>query len=293
MQAPSTVEMAPQRFRLQLWSMIALLMMALFFGGVCYGAMEIFAPVDMSCHRQEGHVACDVTTQLWPTPAVFHLTEQDLADAALVLVPQPYDHSFRQLALVKDAPSQASPIVLMDFSRDISERQVDAINDYLGDPSGAPVSCRVVAPGVNRMGLLTVQVMTFLCLAFAILAIARPTTIEIKAGRLVVRRSCWPSKPVVHDLELGQIADIAAVTRIPPSLAPFVASVPWRNIYRANALAVRLKNGEEVLITEWCRRSIGLHQRIAASLLACRTAHEASSQSAMRCEPTSSPPNTK
>ncbi len=277
MQAPPNVEMAPLRFRLQLWSMMALLMMALFFGGVWYAAMVMVAPVDMSCRRQEGHVSCDMTTQLWPTPAVIHLTEQDLADASLVLVPQRYDHSFRQLTLVKDAPLQASPTVLVDFSSDIRERQVNAINDYLGDPSGDPISRRVVAPGVNRMGLLTVQFMTFFCVAFAIVTIARPTTIEVRAGRLVVRRSCWPLKPVVHDLELGQIADIAAVTRIPPSLAPFVASLPWRNIYRANALAVQLKNGEEVLITEWCRRSVSFHQSLAALIGACRAAHEASS----------------
>jgi hypothetical protein len=81
-------------------------------------------------------------------------------------------------------------------------------------------------------------------------------------------------------LELRQIADVAAVSRIPQRLAQIVASLPWRNIYRANALAVQLKNGEEVLITEWSKRSVSLHQRLAASIVACRNAHEASSETA-------------
>ncbi|MEO7034666.1 MAG: hypothetical protein ABI548_12225 [Polyangiaceae bacterium] len=31
-------------------------------------------------------------------------------------------------------------------------------------------------------------------------------------------------------------------------------------IYRANALAARLQNGDEVLLTKWCKRSAALHQ---------------------------------
>jgi len=49
-------------------------------------------------------------------------------------------------------------------------------------------------------------------------------------------------------------------------LGQVVASLPWRNIYRANALAARLTGGEEVPISELCKRGLSFHERMAASI---------------------------
>jgi hypothetical protein len=65
---------------------------------------------------------------------------------------------------------------------------------------------------------------------------------------------------------LHEIAGVEAVPRIPDGLAPIVASLPWRNVYRANALAIRTTSGEEVRLTEWSRRSRKLHERLAVTL---------------------------
>lgn len=260
------IEPARLRFRPHLWQVLASLLMALAFGAGWYATLVWCAPVDMSCRRDDGRVSCDVTTQLWPSPSTLHLSDRDLTDVSLVLVAQQYDHSFRQVKLASDAPSHASPTLLVDFSQDIKAPAVDALNDYLSRRSPESISERIDAPTVNRAGLLTIQLMTFACIALVIVAIARRTTIAASNGRLTVRRSHWPLAPITIELDLGQIADVAPVSRIPDGLAQTVASLPWRNIYRANALAARLENGDEVLLTEWCKRSAALHQRLAKEL---------------------------
>ncbi len=242
------------------------LLLTLAFGGLWYAVLVWCAPVDMSCRRDGGRVSCDVTTQRWPSPSVLQLSDRDLADASLVLIPQRYDHSYRQVALSRNASSHASTTLLVDFSQDVSEPAVRALNDYLSTPPAEPVSGRIDAPAVNRAGLLTVQFMTFVSLALTIVALVRRTTIAIGNGRLTVRRSRWPLAPFLQELEIGKIADVTAESRIPEGLARTVAALPWRNVYRANALTARLEGGEEVRLTEWCKRSAASHQRLADEL---------------------------
>ena len=265
------------RFLPHLWQVPAALLMALCFGGAWYAVLTWGAPVDMSCRRDGGGVSCDVTTQLWPAPSVVHLSDRDLAGASLVLNPQQYDHSFHQVALTRNTQGHDSATLLVEFSQDIREPGVSAINDFLSTPSAGPVSERIDAPTFSRMGLLTVQVMPFFCLALMLVAIVRRTTITIGNERLTVHRSRWPLARVSQQLDLRQIADVTAVSRIPEGLAQTVAALPWRNIYRANALAARLQSGDEVLLTEWCKRSAAFHQRLAEKLRTWLSAARSSS----------------
>ena len=181
------------------------------------------------------------------------------------MVPEPHDRSFKKVELRR----RESVRPLADFTRGAHPGVVREVNAFLSGVSNGEISVRVVGSPHSpwrRLGLFPFQLIALLCVAGGVYSLGRRTTLTIVGDDLVVTRTRWPWRAVVQRRSLREIAGVETVRRIPEGLAPVVASLPWRNIYRANALAIRTTNGQEVLITDWCRRSRALHDRLAAAV---------------------------
>ena len=97
-------------------------------------------------------------------------------------------------------------------------------------------------------------------------ALGRQTSFTVTGGALASRARRWPLPAVVHQIGVSEISQVKVVNRIPDHLAPIVASLPWRNIYRVSALAVSLRNGDETQVSDWSGRGRALHERTAGAI---------------------------
>jgi len=253
------------RYRPHIWLALAFWAMAPFFGLLAFGDVLTDPTVDINCRRQDARTDCEVVTEGLLRPSVAPLSDADLRGARIALVPEPHDGSFTELELRQGETVR----VLAEFTRSVRPRAVGQANAFLAGVANGQLAVRVVGGPHGpwrRFGLFPFQLIGLLCVAGGAYSLGRRTTLTTVGGELEVRRSRWPWPAVVRRRSLREIAGVEAVTRIPEGLASVVASLPWRNIYRANALAVRTTNGEEVLITDWCRRRRALHDRLAATI---------------------------
>jgi hypothetical protein len=253
------------RYRPHVWLALAFWAMAPFFGLLAFGDVLTDPTVDINCRRDGARARCEVVTERLLRPSVAPLSDADLRGARVDVVPEPHDRSFKKVELQRGE----SVRLLAEFSRNAHARAVGEVNAFLDGVSNGPISVRVVgSPHTpwRRLGFFPFQLIGILCVAGGLFSVGRRTTLTVVARELEVRRSRWPWPAVVQRRSLREIAGIEVVSRIPEGLASVVASLPWRNIYRANALVVRTTNGEEVVITDWCRRSRALHDRLAATV---------------------------
>ena len=253
------------RFHPHVWGAALFWAEALFFGGLCYAALVIDPSVDVSCRRAHAGPTCEIVTQDWPRPSVVRLPEGELAAASLVALPEPHDHSYKKVEL----HGAGARRLLADFTEGVSVRAVDDVNDFLADTAPGEISRRIVATErgpLPRAGLFAIQALVVLTLLGGFWSLLRRTTVTVGKKQLQVRHSRWPLAARRRELALSDLASIVVVSRIPEGLAQVVASLPWRNIYRANALAARLSSGEEVPISELCKRGVSFHERMAASI---------------------------
>lgn len=253
------------RFHPHVWGAALFWAEALFFGGLCYAALVIDPSVDVSCRREHARPSCEVVTQDWPRPSVVRLPDGDLAAASLAVLPEPHDHSYKKVEL----RGAGAPRLLADFTQGVGVRAVDDVNDFLADTEPGEISRRIVATErgpLQRAGLFAIPALAVLTLLGGFWSLLRRTTLTVGRGRLQVRHSRWPLAARTRDLALSDVASIIVVSRIPEGLAQAVASLPWRNIYGANALAAKLTGGDEVPISELCKRGVTFHERLAASI---------------------------
>ena len=257
---------ASVRFRPQLWRGVLCLLLALFFGALWIASKVVDPKVTMRCVRQGGHVGCEVLTESWPDASVVRLSERELRAGRLAAAPQEYDPSFRKVEL--RGPGPVRP--LADFSQNVRMRALEDVNEFLEDPSApASIASSIIVPNpspAERWGLVVIQFCGLMTAILGFSSLFQTISIASSARELVVRRSRWPLSAELRRFELVGLADVVAVSRIPEHLAPIVANLPWRNVYRAAALAVKSRGGEEVLITDWSRRSVRLHERLAVSI---------------------------
>jgi len=252
-------------YRPHVWLAPAFGVMAPFFGLLAFGDVLTDPTVDIECRRQDARTSCKVVTEGLLRPSVAPLSDTDLRDARIAVVPEPHDRSFKKLELRR----WESARLLAAFTRSVRPHAVGEMNAFLAGVANDQISVRVVgSPHTpwRRFGFFPFQLIGLLCVAGGLYSLGRRTTLTVAGGELEVRRSRWPWPAVVRRRSLREIAGVEAVSRIPEGLASVVASLPWRNIYRANALAVRTTSGEEVLITDWCRRRRALHDRLAATV---------------------------
>jgi len=253
------------RFHPHVWGAALFWAEALFFGGLCYAALVIDPSVDVSCRRAHAGPTCEIVTQDWPRPSVVRLADGELAAASLAVLPEPHDHSYKKVEL----QGAGAPRLLADFTEGVGVRAVDDVNDFLADTAPGEISRRIVATDrgpLPRVGLFAIQALALLTLLGGFWSLLRRTTVTVGEGQLQVRHSRWPLAARRRDLALADVASIVVVSRIPGGLAQVVASLPWRNIYRANALAAKLTGGDEVPISELCKRGVSFHERLAASI---------------------------
>jgi hypothetical protein len=253
------------RYRAHLWLAVGFFFMAPLFGLMAFGGTLVDPAVDVNCRRQQAVVGCDVVTAGLFQDSVVALADADLRGARIVLVREPHDPSFKKAELRRNE----SVRLLADFTDDAHPPAVADVNHFLSNTSSSQVSARIVGPPRTpwqRFGLFPFQLIALLCLACGFYSALRRTTLAAIAGDLEVRRTRWPRPAVVERWPLQQIAGVEVVARIPKDLAPIVARLPWRNIYRLTAVAIRTTAGEEVVISDWSKRSRTLHERLAATI---------------------------
>ena len=250
------------RFRPLIWLAPLFLLLSAVFSAFWYFAQNVSVPVELSCQRQSGHTSCQVATPYWPRPELVQLSEQDLAGASFAVVPLAQDHSYKKVELHGDKSTQ----VLADFNDDVLPAQVEQVDVFLHDSSPGQISRKIVAPSIDRSTLRVVLLLSLAMFAGGLHTLGRQTSFTVTGGQLVSRARRWPLAAVVRTISVSEIAQINAVNRIPDHLAATVASLPWRNVYRASALAVRLQNGEEKLISDWSKRGHALHERVAGAV---------------------------
>lgn len=239
--------------------------MAPIFALMAFGLTLLDPGVDIACRRQDGRIDCDVVTEGLLRPSVDRVSDEDLRGARLALAPEPHDRSFKRVEL-RSGPSVR---VLAEFTQKTRADAVRAVNAFLSDASSRQIAARVAGspptPG-QRFGVFPFQLIGLLCLAGGFYSAGRKTIFTVVGDDLVVRRVRWPAAAGVQRHPLRDIARVDAVSRIPDAYATVVASLPWRNIYRANALALRTTSDQEILITDWSKRRRALHERLAATL---------------------------
>jgi hypothetical protein len=252
-------------FRPHVWLAVGFWVMTPFFLLMAFGLTLLAPAVRMHCTRQDGQTRCDVLTAGLVRPSIERLSDADLRGARLALAAEPHDGSFKQVELRRGA----SVRVLATYTRDARREAVGNLNGFLHETSPGEISAFIVGdrPTVfTRFGLFPFQLIALGMLAGGFYSLGRRTTFTITGDALEVRASRWPLEPRLQRRALKEIAGLGAVSRIPDGLAQVVASLPWRNIYRANALAIRTTSGQEVLLTEWSRRRRALHERLATTL---------------------------
>jgi hypothetical protein len=253
------------RYRARLWLAVGFFVMAPLFGLMAFGGTLVDPTVDLDCRRQGAAAGCEVVTEGLLRDSVVRLSDADLRGARIVLVREPHDASFKKAELRR----KESVRPLGDFSQSLRPQAVADVNHFLFDPSSGQVSARIVgAPRTpwQRFGLFPFQVIALLCLAGGVYSALHRTTLAAIAGDLEVRRTRWPRPPVVERWPVQQIAGVEVVARVPKDLAPIVARLPWRNVYRLTAVAIRTTAAEEVVITDWSKRSRALHERLVATI---------------------------
>lgn len=253
------------RFRPHLWQAALSWLMSLFFGGIWVFGMELNTAVDMACSREALHIACTVTTHSWPKASVLTLPSGDVSFPALEIVAEPHDRSFLRVEL----DGQFTRRELTDFTPDVQSDAVYALNEFLDARTDGAISRRLVEPhpSLNEaIGLWAMLLMGILTFTLGVYGVGQVVTFSVIGGGLEVRHWRWPFATQTKRFEAFELDRIAAVSRITPELEPFVASLPWRNIYRATALVVYTPQGAEVPITPWCKRGRAAHERVAVRL---------------------------
>jgi hypothetical protein len=239
--------------------------MAPLFGLMAFGGTLVDPAVDIVCGRQGAAASCDVITEGLVRDTVVALADADLHGARIVLVREPHDASFKKAELRR----MESVRTLAAFSQSVQPHAVTEVNHFLVNGSAGQVSARIVGAARTpwrRFGLFPFQLIALLCLAGGVYSALRRTTLASVAGHLEVRRTRWPRPTVVQRWPLQDVAGVAVVARIPKDLAPIAAPLPWRNIYRLTAVAIRTTAGEEVVISDWSKRTRALHEQLAATI---------------------------
>jgi hypothetical protein len=249
-------------YRPQIWVAVAFWTMTPLFALMAFGGRWFAPTVDIDCQRQDAQMSCEVATEGLFRPSVARLSDEDLRGGRLALVPEPHDRSFKKVELRRR--DSVRPIA--DFTQNASSQVVRDVNRFLDDSSSPRVCARLVAASYTEWQLLPFQLIGLLTLAGGVYSLNRRTTLTASRGELVVRHTRWPWRPLVRRWPLQDIAGIEVVSRFPDRMEQLVTSLPWRNIYRGTALAIRTTAGAEFLITDLSKRSCALHERMAATL---------------------------
>jgi hypothetical protein len=193
------------------------------------------------------------------------LPSGDVSFPALEIVAEPHDGSFLRVEL----DGQFTRRELTEFTPDVQSDAVDALNEFLDARTDGEISRWLVEPhpSVNeRIGLWAMLLMGILTFTLCLYSVGQVVTFSVDGGGLEVRHWRWPLATQTKRFEKFELDRIAAVSRITPELEPIVASLPWRNIYRATALVVYTPRGTEVPVTPWCKRGRAAHERVAVRL---------------------------
>jgi hypothetical protein len=252
-------------YRPQVWVAIGFWVMTPIFGLMAFGLTLLDPAVDMSCTRQDAEVVCDVSTEGLIRPSVAHLANEALQTARIVLGPEPHDRSYNQVELRQGASIR----VLAGYTTSTRGEAVREMNTFLHDSWARHVAVRIVGSEPTpwqRFGVFPFQLISLICLAGGIVTFVRKTTLTVVGDALKVRRSRWPRPSVVDRRPLRELSSVEVVSRIPEAYAPIVAALPWRNIYRLTALATRTPDGQEILLTDLCKRGRALHERLATTI---------------------------